>query len=137
MSMHLKIVHSGAMFSYCSVYANGRNLRASRWQRQRVAKLHALFFVRRYHGFSRFSHRPAGLVSGSSILLCRLSILPDSDSCDGLLYGVVIALAKSSWFWSIVAIVLAIGGFLAQWRTMQEYPLVWSEAQVPGGSSNV
>jgi len=55
----------------------------------------------------------------------------------GLQYGVAVALVKASWFWSIVAIVLAVGGFLAQLRTMQEYTLVWAETQVPGGSSNV
>lgn len=32
------------------------------------------FLCRRYHGFSRFSHRRAGFVSGRSILFCRLSI---------------------------------------------------------------
>src|SRR5213592_3046830 len=92
-----KIVHSEAVFSCCSVYADSKNLRATCWQRQNgrgqlsskqwrgVTKRHALFFVRRDHDFSRFSHRRAGLVSGGNILFCRLSILPDSDSCLGLL----------------------------------------------------
>src|SRR5438105_4722918 len=195
-------------------WQNGRGQLSSK-QWRGVTKRHALFFVRRDHDFSRFSHRRAGLVSGGNILFCRLSILPDSDSCLGLLrrvqslccsndralwaelpgdddrldprisgwpgvrcadpgtqpaqithhgvhstgwscgraggdpdhagtvhvvglqYGVAVALVKASWFWSIVAIVLAVGGFLAQLRTMQEYTLVWAERQVPGGASNV
>src|SRR5438477_8422411 len=73
-----KIVHSEAVFSCCSVYADSKNLRATCWQRQNgrgqlsskqwrgVTKRHALFFVRRDHDFSRFSHRRAGLVSGAT-----------------------------------------------------------------------
>ena len=47
-----------------------------------------------------------------------------------LQYGDAVALVKASWFWSIVAIALAVVGFLAQWRTMQEYNLEWSQSQV-------
>jgi hypothetical protein len=79
-----------------------------------------------------------GLVVGLVLaVLAGLLILLGQVHVVGLQYGIAVALVKASWFWSIVAIVLAIGGFLAQWRTMQTYTLVWSEAQVPGGSSNV
>jgi hypothetical protein len=47
-----------------------------------------------------------------------------------LQYGDAVALVKASWFWSIVAIALAVVGFLVQWRTMQEYNLEWSQSQV-------
>jgi Domain of unknown function (DUF4203) len=48
----------------------------------------------------------------------------------GLQYGVAVAEVRASWFWSIVVVALAIVGFLAQWRTMQEYTLEWSQSQV-------
>jgi hypothetical protein len=108
-----KIVHSEAVFSCCSVYADSKNLRASCWQRQNgrgqlsskqwrgVTKRHALFFVRRDHDFSSFSHRRAGLVSGGNILFCRLSILPDSDSCLGLLRRVQsLCCSNDRTFWA-------------------------------------
>lgn len=76
-------------------------------------------------------------LGGAVAVLAGILIMLGQVHVVGLQYGVAVALVKASWFWSIVAIVLAIGGFLAQWRTMQTYTLVWSEAQVPGGSSNV
>jgi hypothetical protein len=76
-------------------------------------------------------------LGGAVAMLAGILIMLGQVHVVGLQYGVAIALVKASWFWSIMAIVLAVGGFLAQWRTMQEYTLVWSEAQVPGGSSNV
>lgn len=74
-------------------------------------------------------------LGGAVAVLAGLLIMLGQVHVVGLQYGVAVALVKASWFWSIVAIVLAIGGFLAQWRTMQIYTLVWSEAQAPGESS--
>jgi hypothetical protein len=76
-------------------------------------------------------------LGGAVAMLAGILIMLGQVHVVGLQDGVAVALVKASWFWGIVAIVLAIGGFLAQWRTMQEYTLVWSEAQVRGGSSNV
>src|SRR2546428_4770734 len=44
-----------------------------------------------------------------------------------LQYGFAAAAIRASWFWSLVVIVLAVVGFVAQWRTMQEYTLERSE----------
>jgi hypothetical protein len=76
-------------------------------------------------------------LGGAVAVLAGILIMLGQVHVVGLQYGVAVALVKASWFWSIVAIVLAVGGFLAQLRTMQEYTLVWAETQVPGGSSNV
>ena len=38
---------------------------------------------------------------------------------------------------AIVAIALAVVGFVAQWRTTQEYTLAWSQSQFQSGSSTV
>ena len=61
-------------------------------------------------------------------MLAGLLILVGQVHVVNLQYGDGVALVRASWFWSIVAIVLAVVGFLAQWRTMQEYTLAWSES---------
>jgi len=70
------------------------------------------------------------MLTGLLILLGRVQVV-------NLQYGIGVALVRTSWFWGISAIVLTVVGFLVQWRTVQEYTLVWSEAQIPGGSSHV
>jgi uncharacterized protein DUF4203 len=46
-------------------------------------------------------------------------------------YGVAVANLRTEWFWSIVAIALAVVGFVVQWRMNQEYEMeVWSQSQV-------
>ncbi len=70
------------------------------------------------------------MVTGLLILLGRVQVV-------NMQYGIAVALVRTSWFWGIIAIVLTVVGFLVQWRTVQEYTLVWSEAQIPGGSSHV
>jgi len=70
------------------------------------------------------------MLTGLLILLGRVQVV-------NLQYGIAVALVRTSWFWGISAIVLTVVGFLVQWRTVQEYTLVWSEAQIPGGSSHV
>jgi hypothetical protein len=69
-------------------------------------------------------------LGGAVAILGGLMILTGqvpSTGSTALQYGVAVALVRASWFWSLVAIALAVVGFLAQWRTTQEYTLVWSE----------
>ncbi len=67
-------------------------------------------------------------LGGAVAMLAGLLILLGQVKVAYLQYGDAVALVRASWFWSIVAIVLAVVGFLAQWRSMQEYTLVWSES---------
>ena len=66
-------------------------------------------------------------LGGAVAMLVGLLILLGQAKVTYLQYGDAIALVRASWFWSIVAIALAVLGFLVQWRTMQEYTLEWSE----------
>jgi Domain of unknown function (DUF4203) len=70
------------------------------------------------------------MLTGLLVLLGRVPVV-------SMQYGIGVALVRSSWFWGILALVLTVVGFLVQWRTMQEYTLTWSEAQILGESSNV
>jgi Domain of unknown function (DUF4203) len=65
---------------------------------------------------------------GAVAMLAGLLILLGQVKTAYLQYGDAVALVRASWFWTIVAIVIAVVGFLAQWRTNQEYTLVWSES---------
>ena len=65
-------------------------------------------------------------LGGAVAMLAGLLILLGQAKVAYLQYGDAIALVKTSWFWSIVAIVIAVIGFLAQWRMNQEYTMVWS-----------
>ena len=67
-------------------------------------------------------------LGGAVAMLAGLLILLGQVKVAYLQYGDAVALVRASWFWSIVAIALAVVGFLAQWRLMQEYTLVWSES---------
>jgi len=67
-------------------------------------------------------------LGGAVAMLAGLLILLGQAKVAYLQYGDAIALVKTSWFWSIVAIVIAVIGFLAQWRMNQEYTMVWSES---------
>jgi Domain of unknown function (DUF4203) len=67
-------------------------------------------------------------LGGAVAMLAGLLILVGQVKVDFLQYGDAVALVRASWFWSIVAIALAVVGFLVQWRSMQEYTLVWSES---------
>jgi Domain of unknown function (DUF4203) len=69
-------------------------------------------------------------LGGAVAILGGLMILTGQVHTTGstaLQYGVAVALVTASWFWSLVAIALAVVGFLAQWRSTQEYTLVWTE----------
>lgn len=74
---------------------------------------------------------------GAVAMLAGLLVLLGQVHVPVMQYGVAVALVRASWFWSIVAIVLAAAGFLAQWRTVQEYTLAWSQSQVQSGSPTV
>jgi len=65
---------------------------------------------------------------GAVAMLAGLLILLGQVKTAYLQYGDAVALVRASWFWTIVAIVIAVVGFLAQWRTNQEYTMVWSES---------
>jgi hypothetical protein len=67
-------------------------------------------------------------LGGAVAILAGLLILVGQVKVVNLQFGDAAALVRASWFWSIVAIVLAVIGFLAQWRSMQDYTLVWSES---------
>jgi Domain of unknown function (DUF4203) len=69
-------------------------------------------------------------LGGAVAMLAGLLILFGQVKVAYLQYGDAVALVKASWFWSIVALALAVVGFLVQWRTMQEYNLEWSQSQV-------
>ena len=70
-------------------------------------------------------------------MLAGLLILLGQVHVAVMQYGVAVALVRASWFWSIVAIALAVVGYLAQWRTMQEYTLAWSQSQFQSGTPTV
>lgn len=67
-------------------------------------------------------------LGGAVAMLVGLLILLGQAKVAYLQYGDAVALVRASWFWSIIAIALAVVGFLVQWRTMQEYTLEWSES---------
>jgi hypothetical protein len=67
-------------------------------------------------------------LGGAVAMLAGLLILLGQVKTAYLQYGDAVALVRASWFWTIVAIVIAVVGFLAQWRTNQEYTMVWSES---------
>jgi hypothetical protein len=76
-------------------------------------------------------------LGGAVALLAGLLTLLGQVHVATMQFGVAVALVRASWFWSIVAIALAVIGFVAQWRTTQEYTLAWSQSQFQSGSSTV
>ena len=69
-------------------------------------------------------------IGGAAAMLAGALILFGQIQVVSLQYGIAVAAIRASWFWTIVWIILAVVGFLAQWRTMQEYTFEWSESQV-------
>jgi uncharacterized protein DUF4203 len=67
-------------------------------------------------------------IGGAAAILTGVLILFGQVHVVSLQYGIAVADIRASWFWSIVWIALAVLGFVTQWRTMQEYTLVWSES---------
>ena len=76
-------------------------------------------------------------LGGAVDMLAGLLILLGQVHVVGMQYGVAVALVRVSWFWSIVALVLAAVGFVVQWRTAQAYTLEWSPSQVQSGPSTL
>ena len=69
-------------------------------------------------------------IGGAATIVSGFLLLFGQISTAALQYGFAAAAIRASWIWSLVVIVLAVVGFLAQWRTMQEYTLVWSEQAI-------
>jgi hypothetical protein len=71
-------------------------------------------------------------IGGAVAMVAGVLMLFGKIHVAGLQYGVAVAVAelRTEWFWSIVAIALAVVGFLAQWRINQEYTMEWSQSKV-------
>ena len=67
-------------------------------------------------------------LGGAVAMLAGLLILLGQAKVTYLQFGDAVALVRASWFWSSVAIALAVGGFLVQWRTTHDYTLEWTES---------
>jgi hypothetical protein len=66
-------------------------------------------------------------LGGAVAMIVGLLILVGQAKVAYLQFGEAVALVKASWIWTIVAIALAVVGFLVQWSTMRTYELEWSE----------
>ena len=75
-------------------------------------------------------------LGGAVAMLAGLLILLGQVHVPVMQYGVAVALVRASWVWSIVALALAVVGFLAQWRTMQAYTLAWSQSAIQNQSGS-
>jgi hypothetical protein len=69
-------------------------------------------------------------LGGATAMLAGFLILIGQANVAFLEYGEAVALVRANWFWSLVAIALAVVGFFVQWRTVQEYDVNWSQTQV-------
>ena len=71
-------------------------------------------------------------IGGAVAMVAGVLMLFGKIHVTSLQYGVAVAVAelRTEWFWSIVAIALAVVGFLAQWRINQEYTMEWSQSKV-------
>jgi len=70
-------------------------------------------------------------IGGAATIVSGFLLLFGQIHTAALQYGFAAAAIRASWIWSLVVIVLAVLGFVAQWRTMQEYTLEWSEQSSP------
>ena len=66
-------------------------------------------------------------IGGAATIISGFLLMFGQIHTAALQYGFAAAAIRASWFWSLVVIVLAVVGFVVQWRTMQEYTLEWSE----------
>jgi len=66
-------------------------------------------------------------IGGAATIVSGFLLLFGQIHTASLQFGFDAAAIRASWIWSLVVIVLAIVGFLVQWRTMQTYTLEWSE----------
>lgn len=67
-------------------------------------------------------------LGGAVAMIVGLLILLGQAKVVNLQFGEAVALVRASWVWTIVAIALAVIGFLVQWSTMRTYTLEWSES---------
>jgi hypothetical protein len=67
-------------------------------------------------------------LGGAVAMIVGLLILLGQAKVVNLQFGAAVALVRASWIWTIVAIALAVVGFLVQWSTMQTYTMEWSES---------
>ena len=73
-------------------------------------------------------------IGGAATIVSGFMLLFGQIHTATLQYGFAAAAIRASWIWSLVVIVLAVVGFLAQWRTTQEYTLEWSEQSMHPGT---
>lgn len=66
-------------------------------------------------------------IGGAAAIVSGILLVFGQINTTALQYGFAGAAIRTSWFWSLVVIALAVVGFVVQWRTMQEYTLEWSE----------
>ena len=66
-------------------------------------------------------------IGGAAAIVSGILLVFGQINTTALQYGFAGAAIRTSWFWSLVVIALAVVGFVVQWRTMQEYKLEWSE----------
>ena len=66
-------------------------------------------------------------LGGAVAMIVGLLILLGQAKVALLQFGEAWTLVRASWLWTIVAIALAVVGFLVQWSTMRTYTLEWSE----------
>lgn len=75
-------------------------------------------------------------IGGAATIVTGFLLLFGQIHTVALQYGFAAAAIRASWIWSLVVIVLAVVGFLAQWRTMQAYTLEWSEQSLQASPSS-
>ena len=75
-------------------------------------------------------------IGGAATIVTGFLLLFGQIHTVTLQYGFAVAAIRASWIWSLVVIVLAVVGFLAQWRTMQAYTLEWSEQSLQASPSS-
>ena len=75
-------------------------------------------------------------IGGAATIVTGFLLLFGQIHTAALQYGFAAAAIRASWIWGLVVIVLAVVGFLAQWRTMQAYTLEWSEQSLQASPSS-
>ena len=75
-------------------------------------------------------------IGGAATIVTGFLLLFGQIHTVALQYGFAVAAIRASWIWSLVVIVLAVVGFLAQWRAMQAYTSEWSEQSLQASPSS-
>jgi hypothetical protein len=75
-------------------------------------------------------------IGGAATIVSGFLLLFGQIHTAALQYGFAAAAIRASWIWTLVVIVLAVVGFVAQWRTMQAYTLEWSEQSMQTSPSS-